>query len=272
MDEENEGTLLERVLQLEAKLNALAEAGESTEEVELELATQLATLERESEENTAQRDAAGRKTFNLRDEWATAPARFSADGSRLTILGEPVMEDWETPYMEALSKTVGAQGGRVLEVGYGLGLSARALGLLGQSEGEVQLGEHVIIEANIEVAAAAETYAKSAPVPTTVLKGFWQDIVPELPPGSFSGVLFDAYPLTREEWAAGEVDSFFKEAVRLLKPGGVFTFYFDIAKSWHDSLKRWREDIVPVLNSVGFGEVSYDDIQCAPPPDCRYFW
>eukprot|EP01062_Namystynia_karyoxenos_P038030 TRINITY_DN27649_c0_g2_i1.p2 TRINITY_DN27649_c0_g2~~TRINITY_DN27649_c0_g2_i1.p2 ORF type:complete len:304 (+),score=74.32 TRINITY_DN27649_c0_g2_i1:84-914(+) len=255
--------LLERIEALERALEAAA-SGEDTEAAELSAA--VAALEREAHDRRTAADAAGRSCVDLRPEWATAPARFSADGSSLTILGEPVMEDWEMPYMGALAAAATAQGGRVLEVGFGLGLSARAVG---RAAG---VTAHTIIEANSDVASAAESYAAAAPVPTEVLHGFWQDVAPELPAGYFDGVLFDAYPLTREEWRDGEVCSFFAEAARLLRPGGVLTFYYDSAKSWHDSLCRWRSEMRPLLAKAGFSCVSHSEVCCAPERHCRYFW
>ena len=42
-------------------------------------------------------------------------------------------------------------------------------------------------------------------------------------PGTFDGILFDAYPLSPGEAAGdGEVGAFFVEAARLLRPGGRF--------------------------------------------------
>ncbi len=135
---------------------------------------------------------------DLRSEWHGAPAEFfERDGVEcLRILGAPVMEDWEAPYMAALAGVACAHGGRVLEVGFGLGLSAHAIDALGVAAG---VTEHVIFEANAEVAKTARDFAESAQVPTTVIEGFWQDAVHQLEPASFSGILFDVFPLQKAE-------------------------------------------------------------------------
>eukprot|EP00966_Prymnesium_polylepis_P263282 6081355-Prymnesium_polylepis.1 len=129
-----------------------------------------------------------------RFQWAVASADYGQrNGVRcLRILNQPVMEDWEAPYMQALARIACSRTGRVLEVGYGLGMSAR---FIDEYASGAWVTEHVIIEANAEVAAAARRFAETARVQTTVLEGFWQEAVLTLQPGSFAGVLFDTFPL-----------------------------------------------------------------------------
>ena len=166
---------------------------------------------------------------DLRSEWAGASADVDWRGGTetLTILGAPVMEDWEAPYMEALAAVACKNGGRVLEVGFGLGLSAKYI------DAHDGVTEHVIVEANAEVAAAARLFAEeTATKKTTIIEAFWQDAVaatspPLLEGGSFDGILFDVFPLSKKEVVDGECDSFYPAAARLLKSGGRFTFYFD---------------------------------------------
>ena len=205
----------------------------------------------------------------------------------LRILDQPVMEDWEAPYMAALATVACSRGGRVVEVGYGLGLSAKYIDAFAtnppcDADAEDDRGapagaaawvtEHLIIEANAEVALAARRFAASARVPTTVLEGFWQDVVETLPAGAFAGVLFDVYPLSSREVIDGECDSFYPAAARLLEPGGLFTFYFDVADSWPTTRRVFRDEATRKLHAAGFSLVEEEELLCEPPADCEYFW
>ncbi|CAE7534587.1 gamt [Symbiodinium necroappetens] len=153
-------------------------------------------------------DAAAEVESQSRTTWEEAAAVFRTlpgGGQGLSILGHDVMEDWEAPYMDALAGVAASQPGPVLEVGYGLGLSAAAIDQRGV-EG------HVILEANSEVLGRAELWAEEATCPTIVLGGFWQDLVGSMTDATFAGILFDAYPLSPGEAAGdGEVGAFFVE-------------------------------------------------------------
>ena len=247
---------------------------------------------------------------DLRSQWRNAEPEFSCRDSSgtlcLTILGAPVMEDWELPYMEALADVACHAGGRVLEVGYGLGLSAQAIedrlvritpaptptptpspsptptlaaavatqpgDVIGALASSITPPEHVVIEANAEVAGLARRWAATAKAPTTVLEGFWQEETRGLADGSFDGILFDVYPLTSEEVIDGECDSFFATAARLLRRGGCLTFYFDIAHSWSAAVKTFDTEVTEKLLAAGFARVESGDCVCHPPSDCEYFW
>ena len=64
--------------------------------------------------------------YDKRD-WKGAEAQFSEH--TLRILGEPVMEDWEEPYMRELASIAAGNGGTVLELGFGMGISAKFIHL-----------------------------------------------------------------------------------------------------------------------------------------------
>merc|ERR1719164_156499 len=99
---------------------------------------------------------------------------ISIDGEYLKIQGHPVMEEWERPYMARLAEIATSKGGRVLELGFGMAISATAI----QTH---TIAEHHIIEANNQQVERAKEWAKTtAKSKVEVLHGFSWDVSPKL--------------------------------------------------------------------------------------------
>jgi len=190
-------------------------------------------------------------------------------GEVLQIDGHPVMEEWEQPYMAALAKVAASRGGRVLEVGFGLGLSATAIQ-------QHRIKEHIIIEANEGVIARGQDWAEKQPNKVTFLQGLWQDVIAELPDNSVDGILYDTYPLTKEEQHTHQFD-FISQAFRVLKPGGILTYCnltsigVLIGETEGDWDKLWEEYQVPYIEEIGFDSWEYDTFPVTPPASCEYY-
>lgn len=178
----------------------------------------------------------------------------------LKIAGHPVMEDWELNYMKRLAAIATSNKGNVLEVGFGMGLSAKAI----QSH---SIKSHFVIECHPEVMAKCiKMFPKElGENKLHLLSGFWEEVTPQLKSESFDGILFDTYPLKEEEVHSNHF-WFFKEAYRLLKPGGVLTYYSDEAKDFSDKhLKK--------LHEAGFKSknIKFDVCKVNPPKHCEYW-
>jgi ornithine decarboxylase len=191
-------------------------------------------------------------------EWCQSPAIY--DGNSLRIAGHPVMEDWEQSYMATLGSIVAVAGGNILELGYGMGLSAKAI----QSH---DIASHVVVECHPDVIKRASMDCESeiASGRLHLYSGFWQDVTPTLASGIFDGILFDTYPL-REEEIHGNHLWFFAEAYRLLKPNGVLTYY-------SDEVDHLSPSHIQKLVDAGFRKHNIEFMICdvRPPADCEYW-
>lgn len=187
-----------------------------------------------------------------RDKWRHEKAVYT--GGKLQIAGHPVMEDWEDNYMKALADVAAGRGGRVLELGYGMGISASYVQ-------RHDVTEHVIVEANAEVHERLCAFARSHPRVTPQF-GFWQDLVETMPAASFDGILFDTYPVQEDELAT--VWFFFEHAHRLLKPGGVFTYF-------SDEVSTFSPRHLEALQRAGFRDIRGEVCQVNTPEDCLYW-
>ncbi len=187
-------------------------------------------------------------------DWATKKAEYNDNG--LEIDGHPVMQPWEDGYMAELAKFATRRGGHVLEIGFGMGISARHVQ-------KHPIYKHYIIEANHDVFTLElmkfKSEAKSIVVP---MLGFWQDVVGQLADASFDGILYDPYPTHQEEFAETRFDFAF-EAFRLLKPGGVFTHY--------TCQKEPERGYAEFMYQVGFRDVDGTIVDTNPPEDCKYW-
>merc|ERR1712232_1154464 len=78
-------------------------------------------------------------------------SEIEIDGKELKIQGHPVMEAWEHPYMKRLAEIATSKGGRVLELGFGMNISADYIQSYNPKE-------HWIVEANKQVAGRARQW------------------------------------------------------------------------------------------------------------------
>lgn len=153
-----------------------------------------------------------------------------------------VMMAWERPYMEALVCALDVtEKDDVLEIGFGLGLSARAIRRRGPRR-------HVVVECAPKVLTRVEDF--------DVVADTWQNYC-ATSESTFSAVLFDDFPLPPDPGPLERWPAFLSAVQRLLRPGARITGYLA------------HTDALLAL-PAGFRLVSVDAVHVSPPPDCTY--
>lgn len=201
--------------------------------------------------------------------WSTTKELLTDE--KLTIEGHPVMERWEAPYMEAFAALVTRNGGRILECGFGLGISAHAIQSYSPEE-------HVIIEANRDVFARLIDFQQSTVNQITPVLGLACDVLESFEYQSFDGIFYDTYPLNADEQHIHQF-AFVNKAYPLLKKGGILTYCnltsTGILKNRYNSWETlFTETQLPYLLEAGVPENDIKGIiifKVAPPNDCLYF-
>ena len=188
-----------------------------------------------------------------RRKFLRSKAKFTINS--LYIGRRHIMDLWEDKYMKMLAAIVTKNGGNILEIGYGLGLSA------GYIQNKRNVKKHVVVECHPEVIKKCRERHKYeiANGSMLVIKGFWQKKLKNMPDESFDGILFDPYPLK------GDIRyNFPKEAYRLLKKGGILTYY-------SDEPHRYSKKHMRLLKDAGFKKIEYKICNVNPPIDCDYY-
>ncbi|WP_293575078.1 class I SAM-dependent methyltransferase [Phaeobacter sp.] len=188
----------------------------------------------------------------------------SLDDTELLIAQQEVMQSWETPLMHHMARKIAGPGASVLEIGFGMGISAAEMLRLGATS-------YTVVEANPEVVDRARAWGANYPdVCVTVIEGRWQDQCALLV-DPFDGIFFDTYPESEKDWYDNALrkscyaENFFDTARRLLHPEGTFTYYTGETdhlgrrhqRKLFEHFSRFDTEICDGLN---------------PPESCSYWW
>jgi protein arginine N-methyltransferase 2 len=119
-----------------------------------------------------------------------------------------VMMSWEAPIMSASAACVCSGGGDILEIGFGMGISAGYMH-------SHSIASHTIMENHPDVIPRAQAWA-SGKSNVTIVTGSWYDIKDSL--STYNGVFYDAY---------GDDDQihFSSSLSSLVKKGGIATWW-----------------------------------------------
>jgi hypothetical protein len=106
------------------------------------------------------------------------------DDKILTDVGLQVMMDWERPIMDLMAKEVCKLGGDILEVGFGMGISADEIQ-------KYKIKSHTIIEINSGICDKAKEWSLGKNV--NIINDDFLNYL-ELTTDKFDGIFFDPYP------------------------------------------------------------------------------
>ena len=109
---------------------------------------------------------------------------YTDDGRLLDYKGNSIMMDWEDDIMKDAAKLICRDGGKILNIGFGLGLIDNYI----QSH---KPEEHWIIEAHPQVIDKMKNEGWNYKSNVTCIFDKWQDVVQDLP--KFDGIFFDTW-------------------------------------------------------------------------------
>tara|TARA_R110002012_G_scaffold312555_1_gene523413 strand:+ start:357 stop:917 length:561 start_codon:yes stop_codon:yes gene_type:complete len=119
-----------------------------------------------------------------------------------------VMMAWEDSIMKASADYICEGGGDILEIGFGMGISA----------GYIQansISSHTIVENHPQMIEKAKAWAEDKPN-VTIVEGDWYDVKDSL--STYDGVFYDT-------WGDDNIDSFTTTLPNLAKPGSRATWW-----------------------------------------------
>ena len=169
----------------------------------------------------------------LKTRWSSAPANFIRHPTGEEILqieGFEIMREFEKPYMEELARIATQHGGRILNVGYGLGLIDEAIE---KQRTKRPLQHHHIVELNAQVTARAQQWRSQQTSADSIFihSMSWEQALEEFAQQhiQFDSVIYDAFPLDEKDIHRDFVP-FLEKLLRLKlvkERTGIVTFYMD---------------------------------------------
>jgi protein arginine N-methyltransferase 2 len=149
-----------------------------------------------------------------------------------------VMMDWEDNIMSASAAYVCTNGGNILEIGFGMGISAGYI----QSHA---INSHTIIENHPDIIPRAQTWAADKSN-VTIVEGSWFDVKDSL--STYDGSFSDC-------WGDDNSDHYYSFLPSIMKPGGRAT---------------WWNGFTGSDNYYGIPGITYKNISVSPPPNCYF--
>ena len=162
--------------------------------------------------------------IELQTHWAELPIDELND-NHLIIENQLITSIDEIDLMKDMTEIVGNKGGTIVEVGFGMGISAKMI------DSYETVNTHIIIEANKNVYNNLVKYADNITNVNIIPElNFFENWVTNQPSNLCDGFFFDPNPLNPLV-GINYIYNNFKEIYRILKPGGAFTFFDNLTDS-----------------------------------------
>ena len=146
-----------------------------------------------------------------------------------------VMMDWEAPIMSASAAYVCKEGGDILEIGFGMGISATYI----QSH---TINSHTIIENHPDIIPKAQAWAADKSN-VTIVEGSWYDVKDTL--STYDGLFYDT-------WGDENNTDIWTLMPSFMKPGGRATWWGS-----HKELSRGLDGVTFETHSISPPSNSY---------------
>jgi protein arginine N-methyltransferase 2 len=148
---------------------------------------------------------------------------------------QEVMGSWEDPLMKRHAEVACENGGDILEIGFGMGISADYI----QQQNP---DSHTIIESHPQVIEKLKVWAEDKPN-IIIVEGHWYDVTGSL--GIYDGIFYDTF--------GDKKLSEFKDACeQLTKSGSIITF-------WNHYGVMERSNAYGFVDNVSYEEVEVED-------------
>jgi guanidinoacetate N-methyltransferase len=188
-------------------------------------------------------------------------AEISVSDDTLLIEQQQVMQAWERPMMTRMAQGICTAGCSVLEIGFGMGISAQEIQAM-------RPRKHVIVESNPEIAELARNWSAGMEANIEIQESRWENV--DFAGEVFDGVLFDAYPSDEEEVESNlrlgkkAAEKFFAIADKVTAAGSRFTFY---TGSEIGLPLRLQDELLSRFGKLHIERVS----GLNPPENCNYW-
>ena len=152
-------------------------------------------------------------------KYADQKLTFEGNKAIYDAYGKPVMMDWEAGWMDESAKIICEKGGRVLNIGFGLGIIDTFIQTY-------PIEAHYICESHPDVLNKMKTEGWFNKPNVHIIPLTWQEGLKE-DFEKFDSIYFDAYDILNPHDAGGK--GFFEEFIpllpKLLKKDGMFSFW-----------------------------------------------